>query len=247
MNSKNNKGIIHLLPLLLVAGIAVLGFSLYKSSVQGGFTSSVLSNRSGFEGMEGRDGDTPGRPELESDAPEEEVEDSEDVERVDGRNETRNTRGEENGDINREQKEIRTETKLQLRENKLEFETESPGDGQKIQVHVENRNNFPLSIDELTNELLVTTPKGTKAVTVLPDVAVENILKNDKLSEISVVDLLSGDSGEVEYRVSGFEHKKLFGIFDVKISQDYNVSSVTGEETPARQNLLNRFLSAFSF
>ena len=39
------------------------------------------------------------------------------------------------------------------------------------------RTNFPLSVDSSTNELIVTTPSGVKRVTVLPDVAIANMIK----------------------------------------------------------------------
>lgn len=48
---------------------------------------------------------------------------------------------------------------------------------------------FPLMVNLETNELMVTTPKGTKVVTVLPDKAVENMLA------ANVLDQLGGKGG----------------------------------------------------
>lgn len=42
----------------------------------------------------------------------------------------------------------------------------------------------PLSIDLATNTLIVTTPKGEKAVTVLPDVAVQNMINSTIVSRL---------------------------------------------------------------
>ena len=48
---------------------------------------------------------------------------------------------------------------------------------------------FPLMVNLETNELIVTTPKGTKTVTILPDKAVENMLA------ANVLDQLGGKGG----------------------------------------------------
>lgn len=48
------------------------------------------------------------------------------------------------------------------------------------------RTNFPLSVDQATNALMVTTPAGIRTVTVLPDAAVANLLA------ANVIDRLGG-------------------------------------------------------
>ena len=53
-----------------------------------------------------------------------------------------------------------------------------------IKNKVATNPNFPLMINPETNELMVTTPNGTKTVTILPDKAVENMLAANVLDQI---------------------------------------------------------------
>lgn len=58
-----------------------------------------------------------------------------------------------------------------------------------IRNKVAAQTNFPLMVNPETNELMVTTPKGTKIVTVLPDAAVSNMLA------ANVIDVVGGKGG----------------------------------------------------
>lgn len=53
-----------------------------------------------------------------------------------------------------------------------------------IKDKVGAKTNFPLMVNLETNELMVTTPKGTKIVTVLPDKAVEHMLAGNVLDQL---------------------------------------------------------------
>jgi hypothetical protein len=82
-----------------------------------------------------------------------------------------------------------------------EFDIEPPEYQQNIKVRTKNQaayviknkiaaqSHFPLTVNLETNELIVTTPKGAKVVTVLPDKAVENMLA------ANVLDQLGGKGG----------------------------------------------------
>jgi len=82
-----------------------------------------------------------------------------------------------------------------------ELELEDPPEKNKVKVKaLENaalvirnkvaaKTNFPLMVNLETNELIVTTPKGSKVVTVLPDAAVANMLA------ANVLDQLGGKGG----------------------------------------------------
>jgi hypothetical protein len=82
-----------------------------------------------------------------------------------------------------------------------EIEIEEPEDQDNVKVRsngnafvvIRNKigaqTNFPLMVNLETNELIVTTPKGSKVVTVLPDKAVENMLA------ANVLDQLGGKGG----------------------------------------------------
>jgi hypothetical protein len=53
-----------------------------------------------------------------------------------------------------------------------------------IRNKIVTQTHFPLMVNLETNELIVTTPKGQKIVTVLPDKAVENMLAANVLSQL---------------------------------------------------------------
>ena len=72
----------------------------------------------------------------------------------------------------------------------------SDGGGFIVKRHLGARSHFPLSINPETNELIVTTPAGTKIVTTLPDTAVHNMLTKGILSKIGGgIASSSGDLG----------------------------------------------------
>ncbi len=89
-----------------------------------------------------------------------------------------------------------------------EFEIEEPEETTKIRSmknsyavirnKIAAQTHFPLMVNLETNELIVTTPKGQKVVTVLPDKAVENMLA------ANVIDQLGGKGGLLwlEYQAS---------------------------------------------
>lgn len=77
-----------------------------------------------------------------------------------------------------------------------EVEIEPPHDENVISLRSKNNSSyvirnkiaaqthFPLQVNLLTNELIVTTPKGAKIVTILPDAAVQHMLAANVLDEI---------------------------------------------------------------
>jgi hypothetical protein len=83
-------------------------------------------------------------------------------------------------------------------DNELEESTDS---GETVQVRAQNnatyviqnklaaKTNFPLQVNYNTGELIVTTPKGTKVVTVLPEAAIQHMLA------ANVLDQLGGKGG----------------------------------------------------
>ncbi len=82
-----------------------------------------------------------------------------------------------------------------------ELEIEEPDDKRNVKIRstgnafmvirdkVAAKTNFPLMVNLETNELIVTTPKGSKVVTILPDQAVKNMLA------ANVLDQLGGKGG----------------------------------------------------
>ena len=69
------------------------------------------------------------------------------------------------------------EINVELKGNKFVFN--------ESEASIEATSKFPLSINIATNELMVTTPKGTKIVTVLPQQAVDNMIR---VGHVDVID-----------------------------------------------------------
>lgn len=135
--------------------------------------------------------------------------------------------------------------------------------------HFGARTHFPLSIDLSTNTLIVTTPAGTKAVAVLPDKAVENILTKGILSKIGggIASPSAGiDDGATEsaeilsesitleekkggliYKVKGRSTQRLLGLLPLDIERTVNVSAQTGVIESIEQNILSKILDLMSF
>lgn len=151
-------------------------------------------------------------------------------------------------------------------ENKLEKEgikiaTEG---GQPViaRNRVAARVNFPLSVDPLTNQLIVTTPAGQKAVTILPDQAVQNMLTKGILSKIDSSTLsgqLAGNLGslnnvvdleeknnEMVYKLDGVKTSKLFGLIPVSLPTTAYVSAQTGNLVSQEQSVLANLIELLS-
>lgn len=94
----------------------------------------------------------------------------------------------ESGGLEVEDREDKNKTRIRAHENAAYV----------IRNRVAAKTNFPLMVNLETNELMVTTPKGTKAVTVLPDAAVAHMLA------ANVLDQLGGKGGLawLEYRAA---------------------------------------------
>ncbi len=110
---------------------------------------------------------------------------------------------------------------------------------------------FPLSINTLTNQLTVTTPTGTKTVAVLPDQAVENLIRQ---KFISVVASSSADTGinldvyasQSAFMINGILHKNLFGFFPVNIDKTAVVSAENGQLLTTYESFINKLLDLLS-
>ena len=131
------------------------------------------------------------------------------------------------------------------------------GDGFSIesgQIHAETH--FPLSVDPTTHTLTVTTPTGTKEVTVLPDQAVQNLLQHQILSTINqssgsgtttnTISLTQVNNQPV-FAVPGQSDKKLLGLFPVSFDKTVFVSTQTGQVIQTQENFISKLLETLSF
>ena len=110
---------------------------------------------------------------------------------------------------------------------------------------------FPLSINPVTGQLTVTTPAGTKDVAVLPDQAVENLIRQ---KFINIVASSSADTGitlgqyasQSAYMVNGIAQKKLFGLLPVDINKTAYVSTQNGQILNITESFLSRLFDLLS-
>jgi len=161
-----------------------------------------------------------------------------------------------------EREEVEAEIENELENEKVEIRAEG-----NIQTVVKNKigaeTKFPLSIDVSTNQLIVTTPAGQKVVTVLPDRAVQNMLKAKVMDKVKTVEGSTSEAssaqgefegnvklemrkGELTYKVRGEKTHRVFGILPISTETTAFVSADTGELVAQEQSLLSRLLAALS-
>lgn len=114
---------------------------------------------------------------------------------------------------------------------------------------------FPLKVDPETGTLTVTTPKGEKVVTVLPDAAIKNMLASKVASYVTSAkaegELASTDKlvtlKEVDdvlvYEIDGVRVHKLFGLIPLKSKVKAYVSAENGQVIKTQTSLLGRILN----
>lgn len=152
------------------------------------------------------------------------------------------------------------EDELEEMENELEQELEDDGiqittsSGKPVFVKnsVGATTDFPLSVDIVTKQLIITTPQGQKIITILPDEAVKNVLgtgivnvidtSDGSLSESAsslddIVKLIVRD-GKVVYEVKGIKNQKLFGLIPITTQKKVIVSAETGAPLFHEQSML---------
>ncbi len=182
---------------------------------------------------------------------------------------------EENGEVklkveNEEGVESRTRTHLSI-VDELEDELEdeeieiSSDDGHLELKHnaVRARVNFPLFIDPVTHELIVTTPAGERTVAVLPDAALTKLLIKGFLTEVATGSGSSADAsgsaelaqslelklinGNLVYEVKGNKKEKLLGLVPVTLPRTVTVSALSGVVLSQKESILTTLLGFFSY
>lgn len=122
---------------------------------------------------------------------------------------------------------------------------------------------FPLSVDVGTNQLIVTTPAGQKAVTVLPDKAVQNLLETGIINRFDSTQStgsaapqggvaagseieLKVRNGEPVYEVNGIKTYRLFSLFPISQPLRAVVSAETGEVITTQKSFLTNVIDILS-
>lgn len=149
--------------------------------------------------------------------------------------------------------EVETETEVEVESAGEKVKVKLVKGKDKFEIKGENVNfltGFPVSVDKTTGELTITTPAGVRTVAVLPEQAVENMLKNHTLDEVtSPTNNISvhDKNGHLEFQIEGVKNEKLLGVVDVKVPKSFEVSAENGTVLTTNQSLLSRILDLISF
>lgn len=172
---------------------------------------------------------------------------------------------------------VKIETKVKEAEDEVELEDEAedeainqaeaelededikiataPGQIALVNKRVGALSNFPISVDPTTRQLTITTPAGSRLVTVLPQKAVDNMLASkvmddvvgekadDSLASIPNLIKLEVKNGVLVYKVRGSRNHKLLGFIPIKTGVEAFVSAENGEVIETVQSLLGRILN----
>lgn len=123
--------------------------------------------------------------------------------------------------------------------------------------------NFPLQIDLATNALIVTTPAGTRTVTVLPDQAVQNMLAANVISRLGAAAVTEAAregqvatvSGIIQlglrnnvpvYEIQGIRDFRLLGFIPISAPVTAVVSAENGQLVTTDQPLITRIVDLLS-
>ncbi len=274
---KKSAGFVQIIPLLVIAiiGVSVLALSAEKlQKMNGG--GAVLSE-SESEGKHGGDSsgssgsdssgskssgsDSSGSSSSGSSGSVTQVKASVEIKKV----KTPEPKETPETEIKDQNEQNENEQELEL-ENETEFEVREGTGEAKVKIKLgkkedknvvtgskfEAQSEFPFSVDKKTNELTVTTPNGIKTVAVLPDSAVQNMLRGNVINKIlnangQNVQIKIDANGNVFYEISGTKAEKFLGVFNVEVPKTLDVSTQTGDLTNVNQTLISQILDTFSF
>ena len=158
--------------------------------------------------------------------------------------------------------EIENELENDLGEDDIEIATNS-GRPAIIKNKVAALTDFPLSIDIGTNQLIITTPKGQKIVTILPDQAVQALLATGFLNTVNSVQSsdtsvtsttgsvdnvveLKVRNGEPVYEIEGTKTFRLFAAIPIEQPVRAIVSAETGEVVAKQQSFVTNVIDLLS-
>lgn len=105
---------------------------------------------------------------------------------------------------------------------------------------------LPIELDPLSNELMVTTKKGTKTITVMPDAVARALKQENILSETQQIELIEKDTdGDTVllFNAQGEKKGKVFGFVPFAVKVNTEVNAETGAITSIREP---RWVNIFS-
>lgn len=158
--------------------------------------------------------------------------------------------------------EIKEKNREKVEDEQEEFEIEgkeededikiSTGEAQgEMEIHtgsIEAKLHFPLSVDPVTHALIVTTPAGTKAVTILPDHAASVISRLGLIDNATAEAKLEikTENNQLVYEVEGNKIKKLFGLITIPLPQQIILSAESGNVIKVNESFILKLINFFS-
>lgn len=238
MSKSNNKGVqgfTSILPLFVVALLAISGLAVYsRGSKPSTVSNNVLSESDKGSEKSGISEQTKNEIDSESEkdeAPEPkltaEPEETPEPDEFEEENEI-------------EVKDGTSKSKIKITNNKNKFEFQQ--EGTKFSIE----SDFPLSVNPTTRELTVTTPAGSSTVTILPQQVIDNMLASGIVTTTTGVDLKTESDGSLSYNIEGAKNEKLLGIFDVAVPKNLIVSAETGQVLTVNQSTFSKILDFLS-
>ena len=159
--------------------------------------------------------------------------------------------------------ELKDELENDLADDDVQIATTSGRSLSLTRKNVRAITNFPLSVNTVTNELVVMTPNGQKIVTILPDQAVRNLLSTGIISRVEPV--VASDSASLSdsnkfdssiememkddvlvYKIKGKRAHRLFGIIPVSTDVTAFTSVDTGSTVSVQQSALSSLIDFIS-
>ncbi len=157
--------------------------------------------------------------------------------------------------------ELEDETETELEDEGLEVEALDEDTVAFTKNKTSAITNFPLSVDIGTNLLILSTPEGQRIVTILPDQAIQNLLKTgivntiDASADTQILDqLASGNeivklelkNKDIVYRIKGSKEHKILGFIPVNSPTTAFVSANSGNVVAQERSVLTSFVDLIS-
>ena len=99
-----------------------------------------------------------------------------------------------------------------------------------VQRGVRAKTDYAVSVDAKTAEIIVKTPSGSKYVSILPQEAVETILRTKIINRVASGEInIVEEERELLYKISGEKVVHLLNVYDYNIPVSANLSASTGE------------------
>lgn len=139
---------------------------------------------------------------------------------------------------------------LKLGKNGSEITIKTEDGRLKVESEGEDAvSNFPLSVDQSTGQLQVTTPNGVRTIRILPKQAaqvaqtagVQNLIQNMQLDQNSN----QNSQDKMVFKVQGVKTGSLFGLIPISMPVESEIGAETGDIVNVNQPLILTLLGRF--